>query len=282
MAQGERRLAGKVALVTGATTGIGQVTARELARAGARVYIACRSREQGEAARARIAQDASGDVHLLSLDLGDLASVRGCAASFLARGEPLHILVNNAGVAGAHGLTRSGFELAFGVNHVGHFLLTRLLLGRLKESGQARVVHVASKAHYLVSELPWAALRSPTRTLTAFQEYATSKLANVLFNAELARRLTGTGVTSLAVHPGVIASDVWRSVPQPFRVLIRLGMKTVEEGADNSIYCATAEGLAQHSGRYFHEREVTTPSPLAEDAGLARELWTRSEQWVSG
>jgi retinol dehydrogenase-12 len=276
------RLTGKTALVTGANTGIGQVTARELARAGAMVYIACRSREAGEAAVMRIREESGGNVALLALDLADLASVRGCAASFLARNQPLHILVNNAGVAGARGQTHSGFELAFGINHVGHFLLTQLLLPRMRESGPARIVTVASRAHYNAKSIPWDALRSSTQSLVGLPEYAVSKLANVLHSAELARRLKGTEVRCYALHPGVIASDVWRTVPQPFRSVIRLFMKGVEEGADNSIYCASSPDVLDQSGLYFDGRKPKEPSALAKDLRLALELWERSEAWVAG
>lgn len=273
-------LTGRVALVTGANTGIGQVTATVLAQRGAQVYIACRSREAGEAARAKMLA-LGGQVELLSLDLGDLDSVRACAADFLARGTPLHILVNNAGVAGARGLTKSGFELAFGVNHIGTFLLTQLLLPRLQEADRARVVTVASKAHYSTKRIDWDALRRPTRSLSGLPEYAVSKLANVLFSAELARRLAGTSVHTYALHPGVIASDVWRAVPQPFRALMTLPMKSVAQGADNSIYLASAPEVGDESGRYYHDRKAREPSPLASDSALARELWTRSEEWTN-
>ena len=272
-------LTGRVVLITGANTGIGQVTASTLARRGAEVYIACRSREAGEAARSKIAAD-GGRVHLLSLDLGDFSSVRACVADFLARGRPLHILLNNAGVAGARGRTKSGFELAFGVNHLGHFLLTQLLLPRLLEADRARIVTVASKAHYNVKRWDWDVLTEHTRSRTALHEYGVSKLANVLFSAELARRLSGTQVRTYALHPGVVASDVWRGVPQPFRALIMLPMKSVEQGADNSIYLATSPEVSSESGRYYHDRTAREPSSLGSDVALSRELWTRSEAWT--
>jgi retinol dehydrogenase-12 len=274
-------LAGRVALVTGANTGIGLVTARALAAQGAEVHIACRARGAAEAAAKRIASETGKNVQLLELDLGDLDSVRRAASTFLASGRPLHILVNNAGVAGARGKTRSGFELAFGVNHIGHFLLTTQLLPRLRESGHARIVNVASKAHYQAKRIDWDALVRTTRTLTALPEYAVSKLANVLFSAELARRLSGSGVHTYALHPGVIASDVWRSVPQPFRYLMTLPMKSTEQGAATSIYLASSPTVAGDSGLYYDDCATREPSPLAQDGALARELWTRSEAWVA-
>jgi NAD(P)-dependent dehydrogenase (short-subunit alcohol dehydrogenase family) len=275
-------ISGRVALVTGANTGIGLVTARELARRGAHVFLACRSASRAQPALDAI-RAASGNqkVEALALDLGDFASVRQCANAFLARGLPLHLLVNNAGLAGSRGFTASGFELAFGVNHMGHFLLTQLLLERLKASAPARIVTVASRAHTRTDGIDWNALRQPTRTRTAIHEYAVSKLANVWFSAELGRRLAGSGVTTYALHPGVVASDVWRSVPWPFRSLIKLRMISTEEGAKTSLYCATAPQCAGESGLYYDKCRVRTASSLGQDTTLARELWQRSEAWLA-
>ena len=275
-------ISGRVALVTGANTGIGLVTARELARRGAHVFLACRSASRAQAALNAI-RAASGNqkVEALALDLGDFASVRQCANAFLARGLPLHLLVNNAGLAGSRGFTASGFELAFGVNHMGHFLLTQLLLERLKASAPARIVTVASRAHTRTDGIDWNALRQPTRTRTAIHEYAVSKLANVWFSAELGRRLAGSGVTTYALHPGVVASDVWRSMPWPFRSLIKLRMISTEEGAKTSLYCATAPQCAGESGLYYDKCRVRPASSLGQDTALARELWQRSEAWLA-
>lgn len=275
-------LAGRVALVTGANTGIGLVTARELAHRGAHVFVACRSLERAEpAVQAIRAATGSTQVEALALDLGDFSSVRRCAADFLARGLPLHLLVNNAGLAGTRGFTASGFELAFGVNHMGHFLLTHLLLERLRASAPARIVTVASRAHKRTNGLHWELLRTPTRTRTGIHEYAVSKLANVWFSAELGRRLAGSGVTTYAVHPGVVASDIWRSVPWPFRSLIKLRMISAEEGARTTLYCATDPACASASGLYYDKCRVRTPSPLGQDAVQAARLWRMSEAWLA-
>jgi retinol dehydrogenase 12 len=272
---------GRVAFITGANTGIGLVTARELARAGARVFIACRSQARAEQARAAIRQATGKDVALIALDLSDLSSVRRAAESFLAERLPLHLLINNGGVAGQRGLTRDGFELTFGTNHLGHFLLTELLLARLKESAPARIVTVASRAHVRVKALPFAALRTSTPSLTGLPEYGVSKLSNVLFSAELARRLEGSGVTTYALHPGVVATDVWRHVPGFIRGLMKLGMLSAEEGALTTLHCATAPEAAQESGLYYDEQKLKEPSALARDRQLAQELWTKSEIWTS-
>ena len=273
-------LAGRTFLVTGANTGIGLTTAEGLARRGGRVYVASRSAEKGAAAVAAIqAATGNSEVSFLPLDLADLDSVRACAALFLERGEPLHVLVNNAGVAGRRGLTRQGFELTFGVNHLGHFVLTNALLGCLEASAPARVVTVASDAHYDARGIDWEALRRSTRSLIGMREYSVSKLCNVLFSAELGRRLVGTEVTTYALHPGVVASDIWRRVPWPVRPLIERRMLTVEQGAETSLYCATSAEVAADSGRFYDKCAEREPSPLVTPA-LAAELWKRSEEWA--
>jgi retinol dehydrogenase 12 len=281
MTQSQPSLAGRVALITGANTGIGLVTARHLVQGGAQVFIACRSAQTGKAAVEVIrSAGGNGTVEALALDLGDFDSVRRCADQFLARGLPLHLLINNAGLAGAKGLTASGFELAFGVNHIGHFLLTQLLLARIKASGPARIVTVASRAHKRVPGIDWEAVTRPTKTRTALYEYGVSKLANVLFSAELARKLKGTDVTTYALHPGVVASDVWRSVPWPIRPLMKLGMISTEQGAATTLYCATSKEVRGETGLYYDKCQVKTPSLTGQDRQLAAELWQRSEAWV--
>jgi retinol dehydrogenase-12 len=271
----------RTVVVTGANTGIGLATASALAGQGWRVFVACRSEGKGAAAVAGIKAATGNDaVFLLMLDLADLASVRTCAAEFLARGEPLHVLINNAGVAGRRGLTKQGFELMFGVNHLGHFLLTELLLERLTSSGPARVVTVASDAHYSAPGIDWDALRRPARGITGLGEYAVSKLCNVLFSQELARRTEGTGVHAYALHPGVVASDIWRRVPWPVRPLVTRRMLTVDQGAQTSLYCATSPSVAGDSGRFYDKCALREASEVATPE-LGRALWERSEAWTT-
>jgi NAD(P)-dependent dehydrogenase (short-subunit alcohol dehydrogenase family) len=215
-------------------------------------------------------------VFFLELDLADLASVRACAAAFLALGEPLHVLVNNAGIGGAHGRTKQGFELMFGVNHLGHFALTQLLLPRLVDGAPARVVTVASDSHYSARGIDWPALRRPARGITGLREYAVSKLCNVLFSAELARR---TAVHSYALHPGVVASDIWRRVPWPVRPLVTRNMLSVTDGAATSLYCATSPSVASESGLFYDKCAVRAASSVATPS-LAASLWERSEAWI--
>lgn len=275
--------AGRVALITGANTGIGRVTAVKLARRGARVFLACRDAQRTQPVLDEIAAlPGALPATWLPLDLGDFQSVRQCADAFLAHDLPLHLLINNAGVAGGHGLTRSGFELAFGINHMGHFLLTQLLLPRLRGSAPARVVTVASRAHRRVATLPpLEQLRQPTRTRLGVAEYGASKLANILFSAELARQLAGSGVSAYALHPGVVASEIWRVLPTPLRWLLHLRpMLNTEEGARTSLYCATDPSLAKHSGLYYSDGLPVTPSAAAQDEKLARSLWHWSASWV--
>jgi retinol dehydrogenase 12 len=276
-------LSGRTFLVTGGNTGIGRATVTELARRGGRVWVASRSAAKGEAAVAGVkAATGNESVFFLPLDLADLDSVRACAAAFLAAGEPLHVLVNNAGVAGRRGLTRQGFELTFGVNHLGHFALTSALLGCLAASAPSRVVTVSSDAHYSAPGIDFSSLRRPARGITGMHEYAVSKLGNVLFSAELGRRTAGTGVRSYALHPGVVASDIWRRVPWPVRPLVTRHMLSVTEGAQTSLYCATsaAPEVAAASG-LFYDRCAPRPASAVATPELARELWERSQAWVA-
>lgn len=271
----------KIALVTGASSGIGRVTAIELAKRGFRVFLACRPAQRTHEVVEEISAACGRDtVEWLPLDLGDFGSVRACARAFLERDLPLHLLINNAGVAGARGLTRSGFELAFGINHLGHFLLTRMLTERICSSAPARVVTVASKAHYRARRIDWDALRKPTRSVSGLPEYSVSKLCNVLFSAELGRRLAGSGVNTYSLHPGVVATDIWRSAPWPLAPLIKLFMISAEDGARTTLFCATSDKTASESGSYYDNCAGRLPSALAQDPELAAELWKRSEAWV--
>lgn len=274
-------LAGRTFLVTGANAGIGYATATELARRGGRVHIACRSRSKGEAAAAAIAAAADTDqVLFLRLDLASLASVRQAAEEFIALDEPLHVLVNNAGVAGQRGLTADGFELHFGINHLGHFALTTILLPLLRHSGSARIVNVASEVHYQAKGIEFDALRHKTKGITGLNEYAVSKLANVLFTQELARRLDPAEVTAYALHPGVVASQIWRRVPWPARQIMTRKMLTIEAGARTSLHCATSPEAAGESGKYYDKCEITEPSAVATPE-LAARLWEHSENWIA-
>lgn len=164
--------------------------------------------------------------------------------------------------------------------HLGHFLLTELLRDRIRESAPSRIVTVASDVHRRASGFDWDALRKPTRSSTGFSEYCISKLANVLFSAELARRLDQSGVTTYAIHPGVVASAIWRRVPAPARGLIKLFMLKPERGAQATLHCALSFEAARETGLYYDQFRLATPSALAQDTALALQLWQRSEEWI--
>ena len=273
-------LSGRTAIVTGANSGIGLVTAIELARAGARVHLACRDETRAQAAMATIREAVpDADLAFLQLDLASLAAVRASAKSFLAAGEPLHLLVNNAGLS-LKGQTSDGFEMHLGVNHIGPFLFTTLLLDRLKESAPSRIVNVASKVHTRTKTIDVDAARSPTPGGTGFEQYAQSKLANVLFTTELARRIEGTGVVTVSLHPGVVATNIWRGVPGPLRWLVKRFMVTPEEGARTTLHCATTPDL--QNGAYYDACKPVATSSTGADAELAKRLWAATEEWVAG
>lgn len=279
MSTGKTDLAGRNILITGANTGIGRATAEILAARGAHVLLACRSFDKTQPVIDGI-RAAGGAADMVMLDLGDLDQVRRCAEGLLATDRPINVLLNNAGLAGTRGLTKSGFELAFGTNHVGHFLFTMLLMPRLLASPSSRIVNVASKSHYQARGIDFDAVHTSTSSITGLPEYEVSKLANVLFTKELARRIGPKGVRSYSLHPGVVASDAWRRVPWPFRQLMKLMMITNEKGALTSIYCATSPEVEGQDGLYYDECQQRVPNPLANDAALARQLWEKSVEWT--
>lgn len=275
-----RDLDGRVCLVTGASSGIGRVTAEVLAARGAKVWLACRDVQKSEPVLRAITQ-AGGSASLIPIDLSDLDSVRACAKELRSLPEPLHVLINNAGLAGQKALTKQGFELTFGVNHLGHFLLTQLLLPKLLEQPGGRVVNVSSKAHYDAPGIDFAELRRPGKGFGALHAYSVSKLANVLHAKGLAARYGAQGLHAYALHPGVVKSDVWRQIPQPFRALVTWRMISNDEGARTNLYCATSPEVADHNGRYYDECREKQPSPAAQNAALAHELWEKSSAFVA-
>jgi NAD(P)-dependent dehydrogenase (short-subunit alcohol dehydrogenase family) len=211
------------------------------------------------------------------LRLDDLDSVRACADAVLATNLPIHLLINNAGLALQRGQTRQGYELAFGVNHLGHFLLTQLLLERVISSAPARIINVASRAHRMTNNIPWEYLREPTRSLTGTKEYAVSKACNILFTKELARRLAGTDVSCFSLHPGVVATDIWRATPFLMKPFFKfLPMLTPEDGAKTTLFCIESAEPSQ-SGQYFANCQVARTTPLASDVAIAEYLWNFSE-----
>lgn len=295
---------GRVCLVTGATAGIGLVTARELARRGATVVLVGRNATRGAQVTATISQETGNPaVEFLAADLSSQAQVRDLAGRFLVRHPRLHVLVNNAGALFAvREESVDGIEMTLALNHLGPFLLTTLLLDALKAAAPARVVNVASIAHEDADGFdfddPQAARtggwgrypRSEAGNVfyslvlplahPGLRQYARSKLANILFTRELARRLEGTGVTANALHPGVIASDFGEGnglYGWFMRRFFRMRGITVEAGAMTSIHLATAPELERVSGGYFVHRRPATCSAAARDADAAARLWRLSE-----
>ncbi|XP_029972858.1 retinol dehydrogenase 12 [Salarias fasciatus] len=269
------RLDGKTVLITGANTGIGKETALDLAMRGARVIMACRDVEKGEEAAASIrAAHSSADVEVRELDLADTCSIRAFAQRFLREVNHLHILINNAGVMMCpYTKTIDGFEMHIGVNHLGHFLLTSLLIGLLKRSAPARVVVVSSLAH----NFGWIRFHDlhSQGSYNSGLAYCQSKLANVLFTRELARRLKGTNVTVNSVHPGTVNSDLTRhsTLMTIFFTVFSMFLKTPREGAQTSIYCAVAEELDSISGQHFSDCAPAFVAPQGRSEETARRLW---------
>lgn len=284
-------LEGRIALVTGATSGIGQETALGLAARGAQVVLVGRDRARAEAARKDVSERSGNPrVDVLLADFASLEAVRGLAREFCDRYPALHLLVNNAGVAMTERvLTVDGYEATLAVNHLAPFLLTHLLRERLLASGPARIVNVASDAHKFVGGFDFAdpmaerGFRFP-RTITGLRVYGMSKLANILFTSELARRVEGTRVTANAVHPGGVATRLGTNNPGLLGKVIPLAMrpffKTPAQGAETSLHVATAPELASTNGRYFAESREAKTTAAARDAGAALRLWNQSCEWV--
>ena len=273
-------LDGTTVVITGASSGIGAATARALAARGAEVLLACRSESRAAPVLDELAAAGTPALGVVPIDLGDLDAVRSAADVIAKRLPRFDVLINNAGVGGARGLTASGFELNFGTNHLGHFLLTTRLLDALGDGAPRRVVTVASKSHYQAKGIDFDAVRRPTRSKTGMPEYAVSKLANVVFSQELGRRVAERGIHTYVLHPGVIASDIWRNVPWPLRPVMTRFMKSPEQGARTSVYCATSPEIADDTGRYYTDCAVKEPN-AAVTPELAAELWSRSEEWVA-
>ncbi|XP_070689496.1 retinol dehydrogenase 14 [Pempheris klunzingeri] len=276
-----KRLDGKTVLVTGGNSGIGKESAIALALRGARVIIACRDVDKAEKAVREIKFKSHNlNVLHMELDLANLRSVREFCKSFLQREKRLDILINNAGMPSVLDWTDDGFSMCFGVNHLGHFLLTNLLLPRLKECAPSRVVTLTCST-YKYQKLDFQDLNY---NLLPFFTYCRSKLANIYFSQELARVTEGKGVTCYAVHPGFVQSSWTCHYSILFRMLMQVIMwmffVPCEIGAQTVIYCAVSDEAAKHSGGYFTDCRPATLRPFARDAGVAKKLWEASERLV--
>lgn len=268
-------------IITGATNGIGQVAATELARMGARVVLVGRDAQKSAAvAQAITAQTGNPAVDVLLADLSSQAEVRRLAGEILARYPRIDVLLNNAGaVFGSRQLTVDGIERTFALNHLAYFQLTNLLLERIKASAPARIVNVSSAAHSGAT-LDFDDLQGQRR-YSAFGAYSKSKLANLLFTYELARRLAGSGVTVNAVHPGPVATGFGRNNGGLWGVVFRLIaplMRTPAQGAATSIYVASSPELAGVSGKYFSDSKAVESSRASHAAAAAARLWQVSAE----
>ena len=266
-------MVGKTCLITGANSGIGFETAKGLAVLGADLILVCRDRQRGEDARNKIIQETGNDrVDLLIADMSLMASVRELAEKVNNNYPQLHVLINNAGVMlSKRELTSEGFEVQYAVHHLGPFLLTHLLLDKLKTSSPARIINVTSKMHTMNS-IDFDNLQAEKK-FGPFKTYAASKLANIMFTYSLAERLKGSGVTVNCLHPGVIASNIG-STPG----FIKVFMKSPEKGAVTSIYLATAPELEVMNGKYFMDKKVHATSKDSYDNEVAKKLWQISQE----
>ncbi|XP_078000730.1 retinol dehydrogenase 13-like [Glandiceps talaboti] len=279
------RLDGKTVIVTGANTGIGKETARDLAKRGARVILACRDQERANAALEEIKKSTDNkNVVVKMLDLASLQSVRKFAKEINQEESRLDILINNAGVMWCPYMkTQDGFEMQLGVNHLGHFLLTNLLLDLLKKSTPSRIVNVSSIAHE-PGKINFDDINSE-KEYSKSAAYGQSKLANILFTRELSKKLQGTGVTVNALHPGVIQTELGRHLNKYIRyamsvLLAPVFLKTPVDGAQTSIHCAVEEDLKDVSGLYFSDCIPKEPQPQAQDDEVAKKLWDLSAKMV--
>ncbi|XP_050436237.1 retinol dehydrogenase 14 [Adelges cooleyi] len=286
MYRGTTNMKGKVVIITGCNSGIGKETAKDMAKRGARLIMACRNLETSSTVKDEIVKESGNtDVVLMQLDLSSLDSVRQFAAKVIKQEARLDVLVNNAGVANTFGkkTTEDGLELTMATNQYGPFLLTHLLLPLLKKSAPSRIVIVASDL-YKLAKLNLTK-PNPTNQLPAYLYYV-SKYANIMFSNELARRLSDSnaGVTCNCLHPGIIDSGIWRNVPfplnLPLQLVVKTMFKTTEQGAQTSIYLAVSEDVAKTNGKYFKDcKEASLRSDILDDAN-AKKYWEICEQLV--
>jgi NAD(P)-dependent dehydrogenase (short-subunit alcohol dehydrogenase family) len=278
-------MTGRTVVITGGNSGIGKATAEGLARLGARVVITARNSARGDTAVSEIRRASGNDaVECVPLDLASLASVRSCAAGLLDRLEEIHVLdLNAGGVLSRRTETENGFETQFQANHLGHFLLSQLLVGRLKQSAPARIIVLSSWGHTQArGGLDFDDLQWQTRPYRGSMVYSASKLMNLYFTFELARRLAGTGVTVNAMHPGFVASGFAMSGDT---ALLRLGImvsrpfaRSPKKGAATAIWLAASDAVGGTTGKYFFDCAEKAPSADALDLEASERLWKLSEE----
>lgn len=274
----------KNVLITGANSGMGLATTIEMAKRGYDVVMACRNEERGNKALEEAKKQSGSDhIELLICDLGSLDSIRSFVSAFKAKYKKLDVLINNAGIVTInHETTKNGFEKMFGVNHLGHFLLTILLLDEIKASEQGRIVVLASGA-YKIGKIHFENL-GLIKGFNVFKGYAQSKLANILFMQELSKRLEGTNVTVNAVHPGAVSTSLGVNRDTGFgkmvHTLLRPFFQSPAEGAETAIYLATNSEVESVSGDYFYKKKQKELSSRGKDFVIAGKLWERSAKEV--
>lgn len=271
-------MTGKVCLVTGANSGIGKVTARVLAEMGAHVIMVSRDSQPSRRVLGEIREAAGAEsVELFTCDLSSQREIRSLAARLHERYDRLDVLINNAGVIKQQReVTVDGLDATFATNHLAYFLVTNLLLDLIKKSAPARIINVASVAH-TSAILDFDDLQSE-KAYRAMSVYGRSKLANILFTYELARRLAGTAVTANCLHPGVIATGIAREMPSPIKLALKLLFKRPRKGAETTIYLATSSEVEGVTGKYFVDKKQVTSSAASYDRTVADRLWHVSEE----
>ena len=270
-------MTGKTVLITGGSAGIGAFTAARLAELGAHVVVSCRDIEKG---RRYFTDHAAANIDILPLELGSFSSIRTFSAHVLSRYPKIDVLINNAGLLPVeYSRTEDGYESAFGVNFLGHFLLTQLLLDRLIASAPARIIHVSSAVHTRATpdiEAFFSPSKEQEKKFRWLKHYSQSKLANILHSNWLAEQLRGTGVTSNALHPGLVNTEIIRGFPRWMEWGWKWMSKTPQQGAQTSVYLASNEELREQSGLYFVNCKPAKTARFAQDASLALALCQRS------
>jgi NAD(P)-dependent dehydrogenase (short-subunit alcohol dehydrogenase family) len=269
---------GKICIVTGATSGIGKSTATMLAEKGATVVFICRNQEKGKQVQEEISQKTGNrNLDLLIADLSSQAAIHKIASEFQSKYQQLHVLVNNAGLAVRKTLSPDGIEMTFAVNHLAYFMLTHLLLDRLKASAPSRIINVSSEAHRNLKTLDFENLQGE-KSYTGFKAYSLTKLCNILFTNELARRLQGTRVTANSMHPGFLSTGIFREAPSFIQFLVNLTAGKPEKGGNAILFLASAPKLEGVTGKYFKGMKESAPSPAAQDRAASERLWKVSEE----
>ncbi len=268
-------------MITGANAGIGKAAADALAYQGHRIIMVCRNPEKAENAKQDIIQKTGNkDIEIIIADHSSMSQVKSTAEEFYNQFNKLDVLINNAGlVTAGRNVTEDGFEEMFAVNHLSYFLLTNLLIDVLKKSNDPRIINVASGAHGRISRIDWNDLQS-TRSFKPFIVYSYTKLLNILFTNELARRLKNTNIKANSMHPGFVASNFGKSGNAAIRNMVRMGRpfaRSTKKGAETIVYLAVSPQVEDETGKYFFDKEPVQPSRLARDPDSAKKLWEKSE-----